>query len=239
MKMFEHTLKVNITEFFFERSQLKTEVNFLLRLGEVLAIVGENGVGKTTLLQSIAQIHKGYTGKVIWEQQPETLETSSLFSHNISNDCRYLSSKQLNEIFTLQLTEKFYLEYMSVLDFLFLTGPEKKLHYKIDHNEAPLIHELFWLLLEVLDFKHYLNQDWLNLSDGQKQKAKIIRSIIHGKKILLLDEPFNFLDEKSKKSLLEVFHVACEKIGCGILFTTHDLTLLQSFKIPTLELKLL
>jgi len=168
-------------------------INFSLNEGEIIALVGHNGSGKTTTLKIIAGIYSTDRGRVHFNKD---------FIKN-SKD------------YSLILERPILLENVKVIDFLLMCG---RLLGQSDQKTLQSIDE-FDQWIGVKKFKDKKIKD---CSKGMKQKTSLMSSIIHSPKILLLDEPFSGLDIMTRKNLIELLNYYKKK-GNAILITVHYL----------------
>ena len=169
-------------------------VSCTFKQGEIIALLGENGSGKTTLLKIIAQIYNFDSGKIMIKQI--NLKNSTYAKSLIS----YCSTETI-----------FYKDFTVRENILF--------YFTIIGEENPQM-----LLQENKDFQQinkFLNLYPDQLSDGQRKKMNLFRSLIPNYELYLLDEPDIGLDKESIKDLnylIDKIH----KRGQSIIFTSHN-----------------
>ncbi len=168
----------------------------------LIALVGHNGSGKTTLIKTIAGLLRPITGQVI------------LMGENI----HAINEHKRAKIISIVLSELPHRLNLSVLELLRLTS-------KITHGFEKK--HIIDKTINQLHIKTLVNKPFNTLSDGQKQKVMIARSLVQNTPILLMDEPFSHLDQHNTKLLSQLLlQLKKEKI---ILFATHDeLTVLDT-----------
>jgi len=174
-------------------------LNFEVRKGEIYALVGPNGSGKTTTLKLIAGTLKKDHGDVIL--------CGDKVNHSGDNFKRKLGFIQ---------DTPFVYPYLSGIEQIFFVASL----YGIKKEDARKRVEKFSALFDT--------QSWIsgisrNYSHGMKQKVSIIQALIHDPELLLIDEPLVALDPKAvynfKNYLKEL-----KKSGKGILMATHSLS---------------
>ncbi len=181
-----------------------------LKLGEVCLLIGNNGVGKTTLIKSILHQTPLLNGEI------------SINNKNIRN----LSVKEIGENIAVVFSKSNVPQHYTVEDLISLG---KYIYYpfyfelkKEDRDEvAHIIDEL-----NLNQYKHTLLK---NLSDGNLQKAFIGRAITQNSPIIILDEPTTHLDEKNKLIILKTLRRLAKKQQKIILFSSHDWRLAKEF----------
>jgi ABC-type multidrug transport system ATPase subunit len=184
----------NITKVIDHRYVLN-QLNLQFGRGEWLGIIGKNGAGKTTLLRILAQLSRSTRGRILYEGKP--VEESGDFRRQIG----------------VVLEHSFLYDHLTVLENLELYGRL----YAIEPLRARVAEVISLLGLEPMRKRMFRS-----LSKGMKQKAAIARALLHRPKFLLLDEPFDGLDEESAvrvKQLLSALH----ERQTAILMVSHDL----------------
>tara|TARA_Y100001970_G_C14121013_1_gene796290 strand:- start:439 stop:1134 length:696 start_codon:yes stop_codon:yes gene_type:complete len=179
----------------FGYQNILEDINFSIESGEFVVILGNNGVGKSTLLRIISSLMRPTNGKIFFkgEDQREILMLWLQRMGYISEETRLYSD--LNSIENLRLYGTFY--------------EAKNLNLKIND------------ILEEIDLMHVAKMPIRNFSSGMKKRLMIGRLMLYEPEILLLDEPYTGLDVKSKKwfrEFLEKFH----KKGGTVLMVSHQ-----------------
>ncbi|HBG23550.1 MAG: hypothetical protein A2X17_05925 [Bacteroidetes bacterium GWF2_41_61] len=187
-----------------------SDINASASSTEMIAVVGANGMGKSTLLRSISGIlkyHKGAVnimGKRIESYSPANLAQQVTFVPSQSPRARDLS-----------------------LFDMVATGCYNRSNWigNISKEDRSLILET----LVKVGLKGFEKRDSSRLSDGEFQRAAIARSLVQNSQIILLDEPTAFLDIANKiiiTNLLKEIAVTEKKT---VIFSTHDL--MQALKL--------
>lgn len=181
-----------------------------LNLGEVCLLIGNNGVGKTTLIKSI--LH----------QIPLLKGEISINDKNIKE----LSAKEIAEQIAVVFSSSVIPQNYTVEDLISLG---KYIYYpfyfelkKEDRDEVAHI-------IEKLDLVQYRHTPLRNLSDGNLQKAFIGRAITQNSPVIILDEPTTHLDEKNKIIILKTLRSLAKEHHKLILFSSHDWRLAKEF----------
>jgi len=180
----------------FSRNSITIFENLNLSLSSrsITQIRGKNGSGKTSLLQVILNILECKTGEIFWEGKNIK---KNIF--NFYNETTFIMD---HNTCTRKLT---------VLDNInFWSGLSSS---KLTNNEIIL-------LLETFNIEKYQNTKTMYLSSGEIKKLELLRLILEQKKLWILDEPYNHLDDFSIQILNQTFIDHIKKDGV-ILFTSH------------------
>lgn len=183
----------------FGVNQILRGVNFSVGEGEIVALLGHNGAGKTTLLRIILGLLDFDSGVVsVFGNNPLTV------NEDIRKICGVLSEDTgLYESLTVYDNLKFFAEVYGC--------PREFYEKRIDE------------LLEKFDILDKKNDVIKKFSMGMKKKIAIIRTVLHNPKIVLFDEPVNFLDPIS----IEILHDLMKKMkvenNTTFIITTHNL----------------
>jgi len=171
-------------------------VSFHINAGEIVALLGKNGAGKTTILNSIAgNIHPS-GGNIIYKG--ETL---------LKNESR------LNEFGIL--IEPTFIPYMNAYDNMKILM--KTMGENTDADQR--INEL----LTAVGLEHKTKEKTRAYSFGMKQRLGLAQALLHDPRFLVLDEPFVGLDPIGKEIFKSILTEKAEKEKVGVLFSSHDL----------------
>lgn len=189
---------------------LISKADAYLNLGEVCLLIGNNGVGKTTLIKSI-------------------LHQTDLLNGDIfikGKSIRHFSVKEIAEQIAVVFSTSLVPQNYTVEDLISLG---KYIHYpfyfelkKEDRNQVSHI-------IQELDLSQYKHTLLRNLSDGNLQKAFIGRAIAQNAPVIFLDEPTTHLDEKNKIIILKTLRKLAKEQNKLILFSSHDWRLAKEF----------
>ena len=189
---------------------LISNVTAELKLGDVCLLIGNNGVGKTTLIKSILHQLPLLNGDILIDGK------------NVKN----LSVKEIAEHIAIVFSKSVVPQHYTVEDLISLG---KYIYYpfyfelKKDDREE-VVH-----IIEELDLNQYKSTLLKNLSDGNLQKAFIGRAITQNSPIIILDEPTTHLDEKNKIIILKTLRKLAKEQNKLILFSSHDWRLAKEF----------
>lgn len=181
-------------------------LNASLYSGELTCLLGPNGAGKSTLLRTLAGFQKPIGG------------TERMLGKDMLN----YSDKELSRTISVVLTEKPNLDNMDVEALISLgrapyTGFWGRLCKK---DKEEINHAIELTGIEAL--RHRTIQ---TLSDGERQKVMIAKSLAQSTPIIFLDEPTAFLDYPSKVDILRLLFTLAHTADKTIFMSTHDLEL--------------
>jgi iron complex transport system ATP-binding protein len=172
--------------------------------GELVAVIGHNGVGKSTLLRTIAGIRTRLGGEI----RIDGKETSEMGRKEFASLVGYVSTEQVNtpnmKVFDLVALGRFsYTNWMGSLT---------------DEDRSIVLHSI-----EKVGMSHLVRRDIDQLSDGEKQRAMIARVLAQDTRLLVMDEPTAFLDIKNRFEVLHLLKSLASTFGKTVIMSTHDL----------------
>ena len=189
----------NVSKIYGDLHALK-EVNFQVRKGEWVAIMGSSGSGKSTMMNIIGCMDKPSIGEVILDGQDITKESQTSLTK--------IRREKIGLIF-----QQFHLiPYLTALENVMVA---QYYHSIPDEQEALQALERVGLKDRA---KHLPSQ----LSGGEQQRVCIARALINSPEIILADEPTGNLDEVNEKIVIEILK-QLHKEGSTIIVVTHDL----------------
>lgn len=183
---------------------LLNNINMSISGGEIIALTGRNGTGKSTLLRTIMGLQAPLEGEILINYK-KIREFSRI---DIAREIGYVSTEPLK------------VPDMRVYDMIALGRfPYTGWFGRIDNESHSKIIES----AERAGITSLIYRPMNELSDGEYQRAMIARVIAQDSSILLLDEPTAFLDIRSKFEILSLLYDLSRKRDKTILFTTHDI----------------
>lgn len=174
------------------------EIDVTIKNGEKIAIVGENGSGKTTFINLLTGLYRPTSGEIFVNGKTPTLENTSKEAGVVSQD--------------------FFL-------FSFMLGENVAASRDVDMKNAALALETSGFgdkyPLETYLYKD-IDEDGVDVSGGEAQKIALARAIYGDKKLLLFDEPTSKLDPKSEMKVFESFNEVSK--GKTAIFVSHRMS---------------
>lgn len=202
-KIKNYNIKVeNISFSYVFYQNIIENINFEVKEGSKLGVIGNSGSGKTTLLKLIASLYSPTAGRIYLGDKPYDNYSLS----KIREDIAYVDQTP----FVFEGT---------ILDNLIMGTPLSEKY--IEHiNEIAEICDLYHLnSVNSNDLNMLLDENGNNLSGGQKQKIGIARALIKKPKILLLDEATSNIDERSRDRILTYIY---SLEGMTVISISHD-----------------
>lgn len=185
-------------------------INLHLHAGDLVGLIGDNGIGKSTLLKTITGNLAPLAGDIKINNKP-----SSKFT-----------AQQLAQLLSIVVTEKIGGFNLTVWDVV-ATGrtPYINIFGKLSTEDESIVTKALEQL-NLLPLKDKLIDE---LSDGQRQKVMIAKSLAQQTPIIVLDEPTAFLDHTSKHQLFSILKKLCAEQGKLIIVSSHDLELMKPY----------
>ncbi|AGW86338.1 Lipoprotein-releasing system ATP-binding protein LolD [Blattabacterium sp. (Nauphoeta cinerea)] len=196
---------------FFGKNEILKGVNIMVKEGSMVCILGESGVGKSTLLHILGTLEKPTINKKIKTiLKINKKEILSMTDDELSS----LRNQKIGFIFqTPQLLPEF-----TVLENICLPG-------LINKKNKEYVKKKAINLLKKFNLYKYENSKIEELSGGQKQRLSVARALINNPKIIFADEPSGNLDQKNAEELHNFFSLLNHQFKQTFLIVTHNLQL--------------
>jgi heme ABC exporter ATP-binding subunit CcmA len=180
----------------FSRNETKIFENLNLSLSnkKIIQIKGKNGSGKTTFLKVILNILEPNNGEIIWKGKNITKNIFDFYKQTTFIMDNNTSTRELSV--------------------------EDNINFWRGLSSSKLNNEEIFELLNKLNIEKYYKTKVMYLSSGERKKLELIRLILEQKKLWVLDEPFNHLDDLSIEILNQTFLDHVNNDGM-ILFASH------------------
>lgn len=193
----------NITKIYSNGFVANKDITFWLNEGEILALVGENGAGKTTLMKVLFGLETAQSGRVlVGEQEVQIQNTLDAIGKGIG---------MVHQHFMLVPS-------LTVAENVAL-GIEPMKNGTFDYNKAV---EMTSEVAEKYNFNIDSKTKVMDLSVGQMQKVEIMKVLIRGAKIIIMDEPTAVLTPQETEELFEQL-ILLKDSGHSIIFISHKL----------------
>ena len=185
------------------RSEMVLRANsFKLKAGNIIALIGKNGSGKSSLIKGIAGINPGLKGDIKIGEM----------------DIKKVSSLDLAKNLAIVHTDAPFPAMMPVIEFVaFGRYPFNNWLGKLSEEDKTAVEEA----IDACDLGHLRWLSMEKLSDGEKQRAMIARAISQGSNFLILDEPSTHLDGQNTIKTLKLLKEQAKVKGRGVLYSTH------------------
>lgn len=185
---------------------IASQINFELQEGQLIGLVGANGIGKSTLLRTLTKVQNTLKGTIHINNKP--LHTTS--------------SIELAKQLAIVLTEPLASKNFSVFDLVALgRHPYTNWIGELTENDKSIINTSLQLV-NIEDLKH---RNCFELSDGQLQKVMIARALAQDTDIIILDEPTTHLDMYHKAYIIKLLQKLTKDTRKTILFSSHEIDL--------------
>lgn len=212
----EKLLEVDrLTKIFFQGSLLSRtkitavdEVSFHIEPGEIFALAGESGCGKTTIAKIILDFEEKTSGDILYKGQ----ERAS------AKDNRTWSREAVQAVFQdpfetfnpLRRVDRYFFE--AVQNFKLAENREKAIELIAENLGAV-----------GLSYDEFYGKYPSEFSGGQLQRVSIARSLLTDPKLLIADEPVSMVDASLRMSIVNLFRELRDEFNMSVLYITHDL----------------
>lgn len=199
-------------------------INASASAGELIALIGSNGRGKSTLLKSIAGLIP-----IFRRLELHSSDSNSILSAGSNGRILYngrmieeFSHRELSQMISFVASHTERANHLSVKDMLSINC-----YYKtnwlgtITESDNKRISRA----LEMVGLEGFEERNSFGLSDGEYQRATIAAAIVQDSSIIILDEPTAFLDIANRFIITRLLREIAHKTGKLIIFSTHDLQL--------------
>jgi D-xylose transport system ATP-binding protein len=186
-------------------------VDFRVRAGEVVALVGDNGAGKSTLVKAIAGINPPDEGRILFDGQPVSISSPTdavdLGIATVYQDLALCDNLDVVENLYLGQEER-------------VTGPVGNVDRMLDETAMERrSHELLErLAVTIVDVRSEVG----TMSGGQRQQVAIARSLLGEPRVVMLDEPTAALGVRQTAQVLELVK-RLREAGHGVVVISHNL----------------
>ncbi len=185
---------------------IASKLTINLAKGNLVCLLGENGIGKSTLLRTLTKVQPALKGEI--------------FINN--TNLNELNNLDLSKLLSLVLTERLPESNLSVFELVALgRQPYTNWVGKLSPKDLQFIHEAF----EQTNTTHLMHSKYYELSDGQLQKVLIARAIAQNTDLIILDEPTAHLDIHHTIETFALLKKLAKEFNKTILVSTHEINL--------------
>ncbi len=209
-------LKVSGVHFAYKDKEVLRDISFEVKPGELLGLLGPNGVGKTTLLKCINKIHAPKSGDIFVNGYRIDTLSERMIAHHLS----YVPQSAHSNF------------PITVLDTVMM-GRYPFLNFKVTQKDKTIVFNL----LERMGLTDMAFRQINRLSGGERQRVFIARAIAQEPKVILLDEPTSNLDMSHQLETLKLLRKTIQENKIAAVMTIHDLNLASMFCDKGLMLK--
>ncbi len=189
-----------------EKMVITENLNLNFEAGKLIALIGANGIGKSTLLRTITGIQKPLSGTITLHEKDIHLYDSLALAQNLS----------------LVLTDKLPPSNLTVFELIALgRQPYTNWIGKLSDEDLLQINHA----MELTQITHLSSKKHHEISDGQLQKVLIARALAQNTPLIILDEPTTHLDLFHKVGVFKLLKKLAKENNKCILFSTHDIDL--------------
>jgi lipoprotein-releasing system ATP-binding protein len=189
--------------------QALKNINFVLKAGEFVSVVGPSGSGKSTLLYVLSTMDSDYQGDIYFDGE--------LLRKKNANELAEIRNEKIGFVFQFH----YLLPEFTAIENVML--PALKLgRYSYEEIREQALEKLNLLGLGMIAEKKANT-----LSGGQQQRVAIARALINHPKIIMGDEPTGNLDSKNADAVYDIFRMLNQQFNLTFLIVTHDMNFAQ------------
>jgi len=191
----------------------KKQINFVakdihstLYGGELTCLLGANGVGKSTLLRTLSCFQPKLNGEIFIQ----------------GKELDFYSNRELSKTIGVVLTERVGVSDMTVTELVGMgRTPHTGFWGGLNKEDKKIVREA----IALVKIEKLASRPVQTLSDGERQKAMIAKTLAQETPVIFLDEPTAFLDFPSKVEIMRILHHLSRQTNKTIFLSTHDLEL--------------
>ena len=195
-----------------------SDINLELRSGQLACLIGENGIGKSTLLKTLTGFLRKLKGSLLLDNR----------------DIESFSQRELARQVSIVLTQKPDVQNLTIEEIIGLgRSPYTGFFGRLRAEDRKVVDDA----IATMGIEKLRGRMIQTLSDGERQKVMIAKALAQETPIILLDEPTAFLDFPSKAETFRSLQRMAHERDKLILLSTHDLELAVRFADSLLEVK--
>lgn len=197
----------NLSYHYKNGPEVLKNLSFTVEDGQFMAILGNNGAGKSTMLKCFNKILTPDSGRVLMDGEDVLTLTGRQIARRMAFVAQSVPGTQ-----------------MTVHDIVML-GRKPYMQWSFTEQD----HEIVHMAMDELGISHLRGRFLSTLSGGEKQKVMLARALAQQPKILLLDEPTSALDIQNQYLVLQMVRDICSQQGITAIVVIHDLNLALRF----------
>ncbi len=211
MQSQDNILKINNLEIGYPSKNgvnniLFKDINLSGNSGELIALVGKHGIGKSTLLRNITGLQQLIKGEIHFFDKSKEKFSRTEFARMVS----FVSTEIVN------------VSNLSVFDLVSLGRfPHTNWFGKLQSGDIIKSTRA----LEMVGMNDFARKNINEISDGERQRVMIARTLAQDTKIIVLDEPTAFLDLPNKYEIIHLLNKLSKQENKTVIFSTHDLNI--------------
>ena len=188
------------------KTVVASNINIELSKGQLVGLIGANGIGKSTLLRTLTKVQNPIEGDIF-------------INNKVLRD---ISPLKLSRVLSLVLTEPIASKNLSVYELVAL-GRQPYTNWIGNLSKEDI--EITNRAITQVNIEHLKNKKCFELSDGQLQNVMIARALAQDTDLIILDEPTTHLDMYHKAYTLKLLQRLTKETGKTILFSSHEIDL--------------
>lgn len=183
-----------------------SDINLEIEKGKFIAVLGKNGIGKSTLLRTLSKVQKAISGSIFYQQK----------------NLKEITEKELSTKLSLVLTERLPESQLTVYELVAL-GRQPYTNW-IDKLSKKDIEKIDFAFHQT-EINHLKNKRFYELSDGQLQRVLIARALAQDTEIIILDEPTAHLDLHHTIKIFSLLKKLVSETQKTIIISSHQVNL--------------
>ena len=202
MENTNNILEISHLEKSFGTHEVLKDIDFTVKKGDVISIIGASGSGKSTMLRCINLLENPTGGSILYHGEDITDPKMSVPAYREKVGMVFQNFNLFNNLTVLENC---------------MIGPEK-----VAKKDKATAEKLAMQFLEKVGMEQFINAKPRQLSGGQKQRVAIARALAMEPEVLLFDEPTSALDPQMVGEVLNVMSTLAEE-GMTMLIVTHEM----------------
>ena len=195
-----------------------SDINLELKSGQLVCLIGENGIGKSTLLKTLTGFLPKLNGSLLLDNR----------------DIESFSQREIARQVSIVLTQKPDVQNLTIEEIIGLgRSPYTGFFGRLRAEDRKVVDDA----IATMGIEKLRGRMIQTLSDGERQKVMIAKALAQETPVILLDEPTAFLDFPSKAETFQSLQRMAHERDKLILLSTHDLELAVRFSDSLLEVK--